>query len=198
MSVRLSKNVSKPSRRGVPASGNKPKKFKFRKRRKNEYRKAYRKAYYKAYGKTRKAYYKAYGKTSKFKAILKTWRKANPARVRAYRSPEQNSVRHHRYAILSSKNPRNANYKGMPFFDGWNPKKGGSSKAGADWIIANLGKRPKGCSLHIIDHAKGFVPGNLEWASPQKQNNQRMFLIIAQLKHRIKELEAEVAQLKAA
>jgi hypothetical protein len=147
VSVRLSKNVSKPSRRGVPASGNKPKKFKFRKRRKNEYRKAYRKAYYKAYGKTRKAYYKAYGKTSKFKAILKTWRKANPARVRAYRatwnkanparvrayrSPEQNSVRHHRYAILSSKNPRNANYKGMPFFDGWNPKKGGSSKAGAD------------------------------------------------------------------
>jgi hypothetical protein len=61
-----------------------------------------------------------------------------------------------------------------------------------------LGTRPKGSTLHIIEHEKGFVPGNLEWAHPRKQNNQQMFKIIAQQRHRIKQLEAEIALLKAA
>ena len=89
-------------------------------------------------------------------------------------------------------------YKGMPFFDGWNPKKGGSFRAGAAWIISNLGKRPQGGSLHVVHHDIGFMPGNLEWASAGKQSNQQMFKIIAQQRHRIKELEAELALLKAA
>ena len=66
------------------------------------------------------------------------------------------------------------------------------------WITTNLGKRPKGSTLHIVHHDVGFVPGNLEWTHPRKQSNQQMFKIIAQQRHRIKELEAEVALLKAA
>ena len=80
----------------------------------------------------------------------------------------------------------------MPFYDGWNPDKGGSILSGMDWVIENLGKKPKGCSLHIVEHEKGFVPGNLEWTYPQKQSTYRMFQIIAKLKHRIKELERQL------
>jgi len=86
----------------------------------------------------------------------------------------------------------------MPFFDGWNTAKGGSPAVAALWILDKLGKRPEGSTLHIIDHEKGFVPGNLEWTHPRKQSNQQMFKIIAQLKHRVRELEEEVHLLKAA
>lgn len=121
-------------------------------------------------------------------------RKMNTAQSGMWKKthPEHKSVSSHRYLIFMSKNPLHANYKGMPFFDEWNPKKGGSTEAGAKWIIANLGKRPEGSTLHIIDHEKGFVPGNLEWAYPRKQSNQQMFKIIAQLRHRIKELEVKL------
>jgi len=113
-------------------------------------------------------------------------------------NPELQSVRGHFGSICRDSAGRYPTYKGMPFFDGWNPDKGGSHQVGADWIIANLGNRPKGSTLHIVDHEKGFVPGNLEWTHPRKQSNQQMFKIIAQQRHRIKELEAEVALLKAA
>ena len=105
--------------------------------------------------------------------------------------PEYKTVAAHYYWIVKSKEARLAAYKGMPFFDGWNPDKDGSCLNGMIWIIENLGKRPKGSSIHIIDHEKGFVPGNLEWASKRKQNNQQMFKIIAQQRHHIKELEAK-------
>jgi len=88
------------------------------------------------------------------------------------------------------------NYKGMPFFDEWNPDKGGSFQAGADWIILNLGKRPSGSTLHIISHELGFVPGNLEWTHPRKQCNQQMFKIIAQQRHEIKLLKSRILELK--
>jgi endogenous inhibitor of DNA gyrase (YacG/DUF329 family) len=105
---------------------------------------------------------------------------------------------HAHYVWIFRKDGTHRTYKGMPFFDGWNPKKGGSFRAGANWILENLGRRPKGTTLHIIDHEKGFTPNNLEWTHPRKQSNQQMFKIIAQQRHRIKELEAEVALLKAA
>jgi hypothetical protein len=100
--------------------------------------------------------------------------------------------------IFNDKSGARMNYKGMPFFGGWNPDEGGSYRSAAVWIAVNLGKRPKGSTLHIIYHANGFVPGNLEWTHPRKQSNQQMFKIIAQQRHRIKELEAKVALLKAA
>jgi hypothetical protein len=110
------------------------------------------------------------------------------------RDPEYCTVVSHFYYIFTLKSSVYRNYKGMPFFDGWNPKKGGSYLAGAEWIIKNLGRRPKGASMHIVDHEKGFVPNNLEWAYPIKQSAQKMFKIIANLKHRIKELELRLEQ----
>jgi hypothetical protein len=107
-------------------------------------------------------------------------------------TPEYVTVDRHFNVILRIKNKKHKSYRGMPFFDGWNPKKGGTFLSGAKWIIDNLGKRPKGCSMHIVDHEKGFVPGNLEWAGPKKQTAQQMFKIIADLKCRIKELERKL------
>jgi hypothetical protein len=84
----------------------------------------------------------------------------------------------------------------MPFFKDWDPAKGGSFDVGADWIIKNLGRRPKGTTLHIIDHATGFVPGNLEWTHPRKQVNQQMHKIIAQQRNKIKKLEERIKELE--
>jgi len=42
------------------------------------------------------------------------------------------------------------------------------------------------------------VPGNLVWASPKEQSQKKNCKIIGELQHRIKQLEAEVAFLKAA
>jgi hypothetical protein len=106
---------------------------------------------------------------------------------------ELTSVRSHHHSIFKSLDRSCRTYKGMPFCDGWNPDKGGSFKAGSEWIITNIGKRPEGCSLHIVDHEMGFVPDNLEWAYPQKQSAQQMFKIIADQKHRIRELEVLLA-----
>lgn len=110
-------------------------------------------------------------------------------RVARRNGPEHDSVKSHYYRIFHSKSKDYKYYRGMPFFDGWNPKKGGSTKAGADWIIKNLGKRPKGSQIHIIEHEKGFVPGNIEWTHPTKQSHQQMFKIIAQLRNRLKKCE---------
>jgi hypothetical protein len=97
---------------------------------------------------------------------------------------------HHRLIVR-----RHPNYVGMPFYEGWNPQKG-LIQVGIDWIVANLGYRPDGTSMHIIDHAKGFVPGNLEWTHPKKQTNQQMYKIIAQQRHHIKKLEERVRELE--
>jgi hypothetical protein len=111
---------------------------------------------------------------------------------------EERSVRSHHFSIFGTKNRSAAkNYEGMPFEDAWNPKMGGSFKAGGEWIIANLGKRPEGCWLHIVDHEKGFVPGNLEWTHPKKQVAEQMFKIIARQRHEIKELQIENQKLRA-
>lgn len=106
-------------------------------------------------------------------------------------NPEFYTVKAHYAMIFTNNDPRLHNYKQMPFFDGWNPKKGGSFKAGGDWIIDNIGRKPKesGWSLHIVNHELGFVPGNLEWASKRKQAAEQMFKIIARQKNRIRELE---------
>jgi allantoicase len=140
----------------------------------------------------------------KIKARDAAYRAANPEKVKAASAAwnavnkERTSVRHHHYWIFKSKDPKRHSYKGMSFFDGWNPKKGGSYQAGADWIIANLGKKPKGCSLHIIHHDMGFVPGNLEWTYPKKQNNQQMFKIISQQRHEIGALKKQILELEQA
>ena len=108
---------------------------------------------------------------------------------------EHASVRSHHYNIFKSTDPKLRTYKGMPFFDAWNPDKGGSFKAGGDWIIANLGKRPEGkVSLDVIHHEIGFVPGNLRWSERKGQNSNQMHKIIAQLKHENNRLKLLIAE----
>jgi len=66
-------------------------------------------------------------------------------------------------------------YKGMPFFDDWNPDQGGSYRAGAYWIAENIGRRPDTKhQLHIIDRRIGFMPGNLIWVPQDKHRREEM------------------------
>jgi hypothetical protein len=88
--------------------------------------------------------------------------------------PEYGSVALHYWSIFGSRQKNAVSYKGMPYFDGWNPKNGGSLKAGANWIRENLGPRPgsgKEYHLHIVNRAIGFMPGNLQWV-PQAKHAQ--------------------------
>jgi len=155
--------------------------------------------------------------TQAYKEARAAWRVANKEKIaaqsRAYNAAhkeeikkyhqdhrcshrELQSVRFHHRAIFNPKDKSHKNYIGMPFFDLWNPDKGGSFKAGEKWIVENLGKRPEGSTLHVVAHEKGFTPDNLEWAHPRKQVHQQMHKIIAQQKHRIKELEEQIEILK--
>lgn len=78
---------------------------------------------------------------------------------------EYHTVRGHHYLIFTSVNPRHKNYKGMPFHEAWDPRKGGSISEGVAWILENLGPKPgPNWSMDIIEHKKGFVPGNIRWA----------------------------------
>lgn len=110
-------------------------------------------------------------------------------------TPEYRTVHRHFNAIFNPKGAGYRHYKNIPFFDGWNPHKGGSLLEAVKWIIKNLGNNPKGSSMHIVEHEEGFIPGNLEWTYPKKQNAQQMFKIIADLKHEIKKLKLKIKQL---
>jgi hypothetical protein len=135
------------------------------------------------------------------KKVLQLWRDKNrkSERIRttrwARKHPERRTVQSHRDMILNPKNKYHKYYKGMPFYSGWNPDKGGSLKAAETWIIKNLGKRPKGASMHIVKHDVGFVPGNLTWAYPKEQTNEQMFRILANQRHYIKELEKQIIKM---
>jgi hypothetical protein len=122
--------------------------------------------------------------------------------------PEYRTVWAHWRAIFYPRNETQARtYSGMPFPDAWNPNKGGSFRVGMFGVIADIGERAKwaqehgvpdkSASLHIVDHAKGFVPGNLAWATKGVQNAEQMFKIIAKLRHENSQLKEENRRLHA-
>jgi len=117
----------------------------------------------------------------KVKARTLRWRAANRDKVRSAMARwwdahrEYKSVADHWYAVYMSRDKKKVTYKGMPFFDEWNPKTGSSFTAGAQWIIDNLGRRPdKTYHLHIVDRAVGFVPGNLQWVSRSRHKQSEL------------------------
>lgn len=98
-------------------------------------------------------------------------------------SVERRTVFHHLHFIRKEV----STYAGMPFCAFWDPKKGGSYKAGEDWIVNNIGRRPaKGYDLHIVDRQIGFMPGNLQWVP---RDHHRRKELINQLLVRVQVLE---------
>ena len=129
----------------------------------------------------------------------KAYYAARKEEAKAYRAEhkEEWSVKNHYYWIFGTKkNPPKKNYESMPFEDAWNPKKGGSFRAGGEWIKANLGKRPEGCTLHVIPNGKGFVPENLVWSYPTKQVADQMHKIIARQRHQISQQSEYILSLE--
>jgi hypothetical protein len=108
-------------------------------------------------------------------------------------TPELHTVHNHHSCIFKQSlyNPLLHGYKNMPFCDDWNPDKGGAYWKGAKWIIEHLGKRPgPDWSMDIINHAKGFVPGNLRWATRGKQKHNQQYRVLGQLTDKEFKVEA--------
>lgn len=126
-------------------------------------------------------------------------RKANPEKFRlrnkrwAARRPEYGTIHNHYNIIIH----RSASaYKDLMYFDGRNPQKGGSFKAGEQWLITHLGPRPsKNYELHIVDRRLGFVPDNLAWVPKEKHIQEEL---INRLLLENQQLRAENNRLRAA
>lgn len=84
------------------------------------------------------------------------------------------AVYDHYHKIFRSKGKRRESYRKMPYYDRWNPDKGGSFVVAVEWLIKHLGKRPKGRSLGVMNHDLGFVPGNLKWQTGKEQNDEKI------------------------
>lgn len=56
------------------------------------------------------------------------------------------------------------------------PRWVGDFAAFRDWILANLGPRPKGMSIDRIDNDGNYEPGNVRWATQSQQIKNRRFL----------------------
>jgi Staphylococcus phage HNH endonuclease len=71
-------------------------------------------------------------------------------------------------------NPDNEAYKfyggrGIAVYEGWLY----DFTVFRDWILTNLGPRPVGRSLDRKNNNGNYEPGNLRWATPKQQANNR-------------------------
>ena len=48
-------------------------------------------------------------------------------------------------------------------------------------FVAQVGKRPLGCTLDRIDSTRGYVPGNVRWATPREQAANRRSTVWVEL-----------------
>lgn len=127
---------------------------------------------------------------NKFHKKSRAWRaahrKESRLRVAQWRrdNPAYTSVTNHYAAIQAGKHP---SYKNVPYFKGWNPRRGGSFMAGCQWIDKHLGLRPdKKYQLHIIDRRLGFVPGNLAWVPRDKHRQEELVNKLLLENHRLR------------
>lgn len=59
--------------------------------------------------------------------------------------------------------------RGIEVYEPWR----GDPAPFINWAAEHLGERPPGHSLDRIDNDGNYVPGNLRWATPKTQNNNR-------------------------
>lgn len=108
--------------------------------------------------------------------------------------PEYRTVQsHYRLIFKPHIEPNRAKYyKDMPFYDDWNPDKGGAFWKGTKWILENLGSKPgPNWSMDIIQHDVGFVPGNLRWACKRTQKRNQQHRILGQFSEEEFDVEAK-------
>jgi hypothetical protein len=83
-------------------------------------------------------------------------------------------------------------YKGMKFYDGWNPKKGGSFEVAANWIVKYLDRNvTRNHHLHIMNRKLGFVPENLCWVPSEFHKQEEMISKVLLENQKLKQLLAQ-------
>lgn len=135
-----------------------------------------------------RAYNKLYYKTNAKRLIA-------AAKVLADRHRIRILVRGH---LVATRDEKNNSYRNMPFYEKWNPQKGGSYVAAEKWILENIGPRPKDGKyhLHVVDRRVGFMPGNLSWipvgAHKREELLNKVLLENQQLRERLKKYEKDL------
>jgi len=86
----------------------------------------------------------------------------------------------------------------MVFEKAWNPAlPGGSFDVAEQQILEDIGPRPaKGYQLHIVNHERGFVRGNLMWVTASANNRQQLHKIVAQQAAQLREHERKISRLQ--
>jgi hypothetical protein len=106
-------------------------------------------------------------------ALQKVCVVCRPAYLKVY-----TSVLNHRRYIKNG----DGSYKGMPFHKAW----GKRPFLAPAQIIKDIGAASnKNFSLDVIDHVKGFVPGNLQWSEPKGQSFNKMAKKVSRLRKQL-------------
>lgn len=71
--------------------------------------------------------------------------------------------------VRCSSPDRYPSYVGVTVFPAWQS----SFELFRDYVNETIGPRPRGHSLDRIDNDCGYEPGNLRWATPKEQSNNR-------------------------